>query len=63
MEQRQGTDINVILKEIAFLRTKADQLEMNLVELLVKENQTLQSQHKMAMDKIQELEKKNSKKQ
>lgn len=60
-QQNQGTNVNSILKEIAFLRQKADQLELNLVELLVKENQMIQQQHQMAMMKLQEIEKKQEK--
>ena len=62
MEQKQGTDINAVLKEITYLRAKADQLELNLVELLIKENKMIQSQHQMALQKLQENEKKEEKK-
>lgn len=58
MEQKQGTDVNTVLKDISYLRAKADQLEFNLVELLVKENQMLQQQYKMAVGRISELESK-----
>ena len=58
MEQKQGTDINAVLKEITYLRAKADQLELNLVELLIKENKMIQSQYQMALQKLQENEKK-----
>ena len=62
MEQKQGTDINSVLKEITYLRAKADQLELNLVELLIKENKMIQSQYQMALQKLQENEKKEEKK-
>ena len=62
MEQKQGTDINAVLKEITYLRAKADQLELNLVELLIKENKMIQSQYNMALQKLQENEKKEEKK-
>tara|TARA_Y100000590_G_C15217229_1_gene824814 strand:+ start:17 stop:214 length:198 start_codon:yes stop_codon:yes gene_type:complete len=62
MEQKQGTDINAVLKEITYLRAKADQLELNLVELLIKENKMIQSQYQMALQKLQENEKKEEKK-
>ena len=62
MEQKQGTDINAVLKEITYLRAKADQLEMNLVELLIKENKMIQSQYQMALQKLQENKKKEEKK-
>ena len=58
MEQKQGTDINAVLKEITYLRAKADQLELNLVELLIKENKMIQSQYQMALQKLQENKKK-----
>ena len=62
MEQKQGTDINAVLKEITYLRAKADQLELNLVELLIKENKMIQSHYQMALQKLQENEKKEEKK-
>jgi len=62
MEQKQGTDINAVLKEITYLRAKADQLELNLVELLIKENKMIQSQYQMALQKLQENKKKEEKK-
>ena len=55
MEQKQGTDINAVLKEITYLRAKADQLELNLVELLIKENKMIQSQYQMALQKLSQL--------
>ncbi len=62
MEKKQGTDIHAVLKEITYLRAKADQLELNLVDLLIKENKMIQSQYQMALQKLQENEKKEEKK-
>jgi hypothetical protein len=52
------------MKEIAYLQSRANQLSSNLIEMLVKEHNSIQQQYMLALKKIEELEKnsKNTKK-
>ena len=64
MDNKQQPSIEVHMKEIAYLQSRSNQLSSNLIEMLVKEHNSIQQQYMLALKKIEELEKnsKNTKK-
>ena len=61
MANEGGNTIESVLKNIAYLESKRSQLTNNLIEQLVRENSMLQQQYKMALKKIEEINKSDKK--
>ncbi len=64
MDPKQQPSVEIHMKEIAYLQSRANQLSSNLIEMLVKEHNSIQQQYMLALKKIEEFEKnsKNTKK-
>ena len=59
MDPKQQPSVEVHMKEIAYLQSRANQLYANLIEMLIKEHNSIQQQYMLALKKIEELEKKS----
>jgi len=57
MAEQKQNPIEAIMKDIAYLDAKQQQMTSNLIENLMRENQMIQQQYQMAMKKIEELTK------
>lgn len=61
MAEQKQNPVELIMKDIAYLDAKQQQMTSNLIENLIRENQMLQQQYQMAMKKIEELTKADKK--